>query len=152
MFLPFSRLGLIIVDEEHDSSFKQQDPAPRYHARSVAAVMAHAAQANVLSGTATPAIETYHNARTGKYHLVEMMERYAGMSLPHISLVDLKRQYHRKEMYEHFADPLVERINAQLADGKQIIIFQNRRGYAPYIGCRNTSAQTPSFAITAATQ
>lgn len=136
VFLPFSRLGLVIVDEEHDSSFKQQDPAPRYNARSVATVMAKAAQANVLLGTATPAIETYHNAQTGKYHLVEMMERYAGMSLPHISLVDLKRQYHRKEMYEHFADPLVERINAQLSEGKQIIIFQNRRGYAPYIGCR----------------
>ena len=136
VFLPFSRLGLIIVDEEHDSSFKQQDPSPRYHARSVAAMMAREAHAAMLLGTATPAIETYHNALTGKYRLIEMTERYAGLSLPHISLIDLKRQYHRKEMYDHFSDPLVERINEQLAQGKQIIIFQNRRGYAPYIGCR----------------
>ena len=136
VFLPFSRLGLVIIDEEHDSSFKQQDPAPRYHARSVALMMAQAASAHVLLGTATPAIETYHNAQTGKYHLVEMPERYAGLSLPAITLVDLKRQYHRKEMYEHFADPLVERIRQQLEQGKQIIIFQNRRGYAPYISCK----------------
>ena len=136
VFLPFHNLGLVIVDEEHDSSFKQQDPAPRYHARSVAVVMARAANAHVLLGTATPAIESYYNAQTGKYRLVQMNERYAGLSLPRIGLVDLKRQYHRKEMYEHFADPLVERINRQLAEGKQIIIFQNRRGYAPYIGCK----------------
>ena len=136
VFLPFRNLGLIIVDEEHDSSYKQQDPSPRYHARSVAAVMAREAHANMLLGTATPALETYHNAQIGKYRLVEMTERYAGLSLPHITLIDLKRQYHRKEMYEHFSDPLVERINEQLAQGKQIIIFQNRRGYAPYIGCR----------------
>ena len=136
VFLPFSRLGLVIVDEEHDSSFKQQDPAPRYHARSVAVVMAKAATAHVLLGTATPAIETYYNAQIGKYRLVEMPERYAGLQLPHITLVDLKLQYHRREMYEHFADPLVERIHDQLSQGRQVIIFQNRRGFAPYIGCR----------------
>jgi len=136
VFLPFGNLGLVIVDEEHDSSYKQQDPAPRYHARSVAVVMAAAANARVLLGTATPAIETYYNAKTNKYHLVEMNERYAGLSLPSITMVDLKRQYHRKEMYEHFADPLVEKIREQLAQGKQIIIFQNRRGYAPFISCR----------------
>ena len=136
VFLPFSHLGLVIVDEEHDSSYKQQDPAPRYHARSVAVVMAKAAAANVLLGTATPAIETYYNAMNGKYRLVEMHERYAGLSLPHITMVDLKQQYHRKEMYEHFSDPLVERMREQLSQGKQIIIFQNRRGYAPYISCR----------------
>ena len=136
VFLPFSSLGLVIVDEEHDSSFKQQDPAPRYHARSVAVMMAQAAGAHVLLGTATPAIETYYNAQTGKYRLVEMMERYAGLQLPGITMVDLKMQYHRKEMYEHFSDPLVEKIREQLSQGKQIIIFQNRRGYAPYISCR----------------
>lgn len=136
VFLPFANLGLVIVDEEHDSSFKQQDPAPRYHARSVAVVMAHAAQANVLLGTATPAIESYYNASIGKYKLIQMPERYAGLSLPSITIIDLKQQYHRKEMYEHFADPLVERIRGQLAQGKQIIIFLNRRGYAPYISCR----------------
>ncbi len=136
VFLPFTGLGLVIVDEEHDSSFKQQDPAPRYHARSVAAVMAQQAGAHLLLGTATPAIETYYNTQTGKFRLIEMTERFAGLSLPHISLIDLKRQYHRKEMYEHFSDPLVDKIREQLALGKQIIIFQNRRGYAPYIGCR----------------
>ena len=136
VFLPFKNLGLVIIDEEHDSSFKQQDPAPRYHARSVAMMMAQAASAHVLLGTATPAIETYHNAQTGKYQLVEMSERYAGLSMPAITLVDLKRQYHRKEMYEHFADPLVEKMREQLNQGKQIIIFQNRRGYAPYVSCR----------------
>ena len=136
VFLPFRNLGLVIIDEEHDSSFKQQDPAPRYHARSVAVVMAKAAGAQVLLGTATPSVETYYNAQTGKYSLVEMSERYAGLQMPHISLIDLKRQYHRKEMYDHFSDPLVERIREQLALGKQIIIFQNRRGYAPFIGCR----------------
>lgn len=136
VFLPFRNLGLVIVDEEHDPSYKQQDPSPRYHARSVALIMAKAAEASVLLGTATPAIESYYNAQTGKYRLVEMSERYAGLSLPRITLVDLKRQYHRKEMYEHFADPLVSRIREQLAQGKQIIIFQNRRGYAPYISCR----------------
>lgn len=136
VFLPFKNLGLVIVDEEHDSSYKQQDPAPRYHARSVAVMMAQAASAHVLLGTATPAIETYHNALSGKYHLVEMTERYAGLSLPHITMIDLQRQYHRKEMYEHFSDPLVERIREQLSQGKQIIVFINRRGYAPYIGCK----------------
>ena len=136
VFLPFTGLGLVIVDEEHDSSFKQQDPAPRYHARSVAAVMAQQAGAHLLLGTATPAIETYYNTQTGKFRLIELTERFAGLSLPHISLIDLKRQYHRKEMYEHFSDPLVDKIREQLALGKQIIIFQNRRGYAPYIGCR----------------
>ena len=136
VFLPFRNLGLVIVDEEHDSSYKQQDPAPRYHARSVAVMMAQAASAHVLLGTATPAIETYHNALSGKYHLVEMTERYAGLSLPHITMIDLQRQYHRKEMYEHFSDPLVDRIREQLSQGKQIIVFINRRGYAPYIGCK----------------
>ena len=136
VFLPFNNLGLVIIDEEHDSSFKQQDPAPRYHARSVALMMALAAHAGVLLGTATPSVESYYNAQSGKYQLVEMNERFAGLSLPDITLVDLKRQYHRKEMYEHFADPLVDKIREQLAQGKQIIIFQNRRGYAPYISCR----------------
>lgn len=136
VFLPLKNLGLVIVDEEHDSSYKQQDPAPRYHARSVAVMMAAEAKAHVLLGTATPAIETYYNTQTGKYRLVEMNERYAGLSLPAITLIDLKRQYHRKEMYEHFADPLVDKIRQQLDQGKQIIIFQNRRGYAPYISCR----------------
>ena len=135
IFLPFSELGLIIVDEEHEPSYKQQDPAPRYHARSAAIMMAQWYGAKVLLGTATPSIESYHNALNGKYGLVEMTERFQGLQLPHITLIDLQRQYHRKEMYGHFADPLVDRIREELAKGKQVILFQNRRGYAPFLQC-----------------
>ena len=135
IFLPFSDLGLIIVDEEHEPSYKQQDPAPRYHARSAAIMMAQWYNAKVLLGTATPSIESYNNALNEKYGLVEMTERFQGLQLPHITLIDLQRQYHRKEMYGHFADPLVDRICEELAKGKQIILFQNRRGYAPFLQC-----------------
>ena len=135
IFLPFSDLGLIIVDEEHEPSYKQQDPAPRYHARSAAIMMANWYGAKVLLGTATPSIESYYNALTGKYGLVEMKERYKGLQLPQITMIDLQRQYHRKEMYGHFADPLVDRIREELAKGKQVILFQNRRGYAPVLQC-----------------
>ncbi len=135
IFLPFSDLGLIIVDEEHEPSYKQQDPAPRYHARSAAIMMAQWYGAKVLLGTATPSIESYHNALSGKYGLVEMKERFQGLQLPQITMIDLQRQYHRKEMYGHFADPLVDRIREELAKGKQVILFQNRRGYAPFLQC-----------------
>lgn len=135
IFLPFSELGLIIVDEEHEPSYKQQDPAPRYHARSAAIMMAQWYGAKVLLGTATPSIESYHNALSGKYGLVEMTERFQGLQLPKITMIDLQRQYHRKEMYGHFADPLVDRIREELAKGKQVILFQNRRGYAPVLQC-----------------
>ena len=135
IFLPFSELGLIIVDEEHEPSYKQQDPAPRYHARSAAIMMAQWYGAKVLLGTATPSIESYHNALSGKYGLVEMTERFQGLQLPQITMIDLQRQYHRKEMYGHFADPLVYRIREELAKGKQVILFQNRRGYAPFLQC-----------------
>lgn len=135
VFLPLTNLGLVIIDEEHEPSYKQQDPAPRYHARSVAIMAAHSQHAKVLLGTATPAVETYYNAQMGKYGLVTLSERYAGLALPSIHLIDLQRQYHRKEMYEHFSDPLVEQIRAALADHKQVILFQNRRGYAPFIQC-----------------
>ena len=135
IFLPFSELGLIIVDEEHEPSYKQQDPAPRYHARSAAIMMAGWYGAKVLLGTATPSIESYHNALSGKYGLVEMTERFQGLQLPQITMIDLQRQYHRKEMYGHFADPLVYRIREELAKGKQVILFQNRRGYAPVLQC-----------------
>ena len=135
IFLPFSDLGLIIVDEEHEPSYKQQDPAPRYHARSAAIMMANWYGAKVLLGTATPSIESYHNALSGKYGLVEMTERFQGLQLPQITMIDLQRQYHRKEMYGHFADPLVYRIREELAKGKQVILFQNRRGYAPFLQC-----------------
>ena len=135
IFLPFNNLGLIIVDEEHEPSYKQQDPAPRYHARSAAIMMAHWYGAKVLLGTATPSIESYYNALTGKYGLVEMKERFQGLQLPQITMIDLQRQYHRKEMYGHFADPLVDKIREELAKGKQVILFQNRRGYAPVLQC-----------------
>ena len=135
IFLPFKELGLIIVDEEHEPSYKQQDPAPRYHARSAAIMMAGWYGAKVLLGTATPSVESYHNAISGKYGLVEMKERFQGLQLPRITMVDLQRQYHRKEMYGHFADPVVFRIREEIAKGKQVILFQNRRGYAPYLQC-----------------
>ena len=135
IFLPFNDLGLIIVDEEHEPSYKQQDPAPRYHARSAAIMMAYWYGAKVLLGTATPSIESYYNALSGKYGLVEMKERFQGLQLPQISMIDLQRQYHRKEMYGHFADPLVDKIREELAKGKQVILFQNRRGYAPVLQC-----------------
>ena len=137
IFLPFKDLGLIIVDEEHEPSYKQQDPAPRYHARSAAIMMAGWYGAKVLLGTATPSVESYHNAISGKYGLVEMKERFQGLRLPRITMVDLQRQYHRKEMYGHFADPVVFRIREEIAKGKQVILFQNRRGYAPYLQCPN---------------
>ena len=135
IFLPFTNLGLIIVDEEHEPSYKQQDPAPRYHARSAAIMMARWYGAKVLLGTATPSVESYYNAAIGKYGLVEMMERFRGLQLPKITLVDLQRQYHRKEMYGHFADPVVFRMREEIARGKQVILFQNRRGYAPFLQC-----------------
>ena len=135
IFLPFKDLGLIIVDEEHEPSYKQQDPAPRYHARSAAIMMAGWYGAKVLLGTATPSVESYHNAISGKYGLVEMKERFQGLQLPRITMVDLQRQYHRKEMYGHFSDPVVFRIREEIAKGKQVILFQNRRGYAPYLQC-----------------
>ena len=137
IFLPLNNLGLVIVDEEHEPSYKQADPAPRYHARSVAAMIAKNADAKVLLGTATPSVETYYNAMEGKYGLVSMPERYMGLELPAITLIDLNRQYHRKEMYGHFSDPLVSRIREELSKHKQVILFQNRRGYAPMLLCKN---------------
>ena len=135
VFLPLQHLGLVIVDEEHDPSYKQEEPAPRYHARAAAIMIAREQDANVLLGTATPSVESYHLAQRGTYGLVELHERYAGLQLPDIQLIDLKRQYTRKEMYDHFSDPLVERIREVLAANKQVILFQNRRGYAPQLQC-----------------
>ena len=135
VFLPMHNLGLIIMDEEHESSYKQQEPAPRYHARAVAAMMASHASAKLLLGSATPSIESRFLAERGKYGYVTLTQRYQGLQLPAISLIDLKQQYHRKEMYMHFSDPLVLRIRQELEQKKQIILFLNRRGYAPYIQC-----------------
>ncbi len=137
VFLPIPNIGLIIVDEEHEPSYKQAEPNPRYHARAAAIVLAQQHQAKVLLGTATPSLESYYLAQKGVYGLVTLTERFGGVELPEIRLVDLQQQYLRKEMYGHFSDPLVERIRQCLADHKQVILFQNRRGYAPQLQCVN---------------
>ena len=136
VFLPFQRLGLVIVDEEHETSYKQQDPAPRYHARDTAIVLAQMMGAKVLLGTATPSTETYHNAQTGKYGLVELKERYQGILLPEIQVVDIKDLQHRKMMNGPFSPQLLLKVREALERGEQAILFQNRRGYAPMIECR----------------
>ena len=125
------------MDEEHEPSYKQAEPNPRYHARAAAIMLAQTHQAKVLLGTATPSLESYYLANKGVYGLVRLTERFGGVELPDIQLIDLKRQYERKEMYGHFSDPLVERIRQCLTDHKQVILFQNRRGYAPQLQCVN---------------
>lgn len=136
VFLPFQRLGLVIIDEEHETSYKQQDPAPRYHARSAAIVLAQMYRAKTLLGTATPCMETYHNAQTGKYGLVELTQRYQGIQLPEIQVVDIKDLQHRKMMSGPFSPLLLARVREALERGEQAILFQNRRGFAPMIECR----------------
>ena len=135
VFLPVPDLGLVIVDEEHEPSYKQAEPNPRYHARAAAIVLAKAHRAKVLLGTATPSIESYYLAQKGVYGLVTLSERFGGVELPQIRLIDLKQQYERKQMFGHFSDPLVARIQECLAEHKQVILFQNRRGYAPQLQC-----------------
>ena len=135
IFLPFSNLGLLIVDEEHETSFKQFDPAPRYNARDVALVMAKKFQANILLGTATPSTESYYNARSNKYYLVELMQRHEGMQMPEIEVVDIKDARRRKMMKGIFTPQLMERMKVALEKKEQIILFQNRRGFAPYLEC-----------------
>ncbi|MDI1255203.1 MAG: primosomal protein N' [Flavobacterium sp.] len=135
LFLPFANLGLIIVDEEHEQTFKQQDPAPRYHARDAAIVLANSHNAKVLLGSATPSIETYFNATNGKFGLVEISERFNNVMMPEIELVDLKDKYFRKRMSGHFSDTLIESITNALSFGEQVILFQNRRGFSPVVEC-----------------
>lgn len=136
MFLPFQRLGLVIVDEEHESSYKQQDPAPRYHARSAAIVLAQLCGAKTLLGTATPSAETYYNAMTGKYGKVTLATRYSDIRLPEITVVDIKDLKRRKMMTGPFSPQLLAAMRAALSAGKQVILFQNRRGFAPMVECR----------------
>ncbi len=136
VFLPFRQLGLVIVDEEHETSYKQYDPSPRYHARNAAIVLASMHDAKTLLGSATPSIESYFNAETGKYGLVELHQRHEEMQLPEIMVVDTKEAYHKKRMEGHFSDVLIEKIAKALGNKEQIILFQNRRGYAPYIECK----------------
>ena len=135
LFLPFQDLGFIIVDEEHEQTFKQVDPAPRYHARDAAIVLANLQKAKVLLGSATPSMETYYNAKSGKYGFVEIFDRYGNVLMPEIELVDLKDKYFRKKMVGHFSDVLIEEITNVLALGEQVILFQNRRGYSPLLEC-----------------
>jgi primosomal protein N' (replication factor Y) len=136
VFLPFRNLGLIIIDEEHETSFKQQDPAPRYQARNVALVMAKAAKAKTLLGSATPSLESYYNAETGKYGLVQLHKRYGNVLLPRIEVVDMREMARKKMMNGPFTPQLTERIREALEQGRQVILFQNRRGYAPMMECR----------------
>ena len=136
VFLPFQRLGLVIVDEEHESSFKQQDPAPRYHARSVSIVLARMFGAKTVLGTATPSMESYYNAQTGKYGLVSLSTRFRGIELPEIEVVDIQDLRHRKLMNGPFSPLLLKAMREAFSEGKQVILFQNRRGFAPMIECR----------------
>ena len=136
VLLPFQNLGLVIIDEEHETSYKQQDPAPRYHARSTAIVLAQMFGAKTLLGTATPSLESYHNAKTGKYGLVALQERYKGIELPEIQIVDIKDLQRRKMMNGPFSPLLLSKAREALERGEQVILFQNRRGYAPMIECK----------------
>jgi len=136
VFLPFQRLGLVIVDEEHETSFKQQDPAPRYHARSVAIVLASMFGAKTLLGTATPSVESYHNAMTGKYALVRLMKRHADLELPQVEVVDIRDLQRRKMMNGPFSPRLLAAVRDALGRGEQAILFQNRRGFAPMVECK----------------
>ena len=142
VFLPFQRLGLIIVDEEHETSFKQQDPAPRYHARNVAIMLAHRSGAKTLLGTATPSLESYYNARTGKYGLVQLTERFGKVLLPEIEVVNVAELKRKKRMSGPFSPVLLAEMRQALEQGEQIILFQNRRGYAPLVEC-HTCGWTP---------
>ncbi|MCH4148413.1 MAG: primosomal protein N' [Prevotella sp.] len=136
VFLPFQNLGLVIIDEEHETSFKQQDPAPRYHARSAAIVLAKMYKAKTLLGTATPSMESYYNASEGKYGLVELKTRYKNIQLPEIQVVNVKDLRHRKMMNGPFSPQLLASIREVLEQDKQVILFQNRRGFAPMIECK----------------
>lgn len=135
LLLPFRDLGMIILDEEHDASFKQQDPAPRYHARDAAIYYAALFKAKVLLGSATPSLESYHNAKQGKYGLVALQERFGGIAMPVIEIVDMKKETALKSVVSNFTSVLREGIKQSLQDGKQVILFQNRRGYAPFLLC-----------------
>ena len=135
LFLPFSNLGLIIVDEEHETSYKQFEPAPRYHARDSAIVLAHIHKAKILLGSATPSIESYYNAQEGKYGFVELNRRHGNVLLPKIELVDIKEKHRKKRMIGHFSDRLIKLIEEALDQKEQVILFQNRRGFSPIVEC-----------------
>lgn len=135
IFLPFQKLGLIVVDEAHESTFKQYDPAPRYHARDAAIVLAAQFSGKVLLGSATPSLESFFNAKHHKYAYVELSRRFGNVLPPKIELVDLKEKYKKKKMIGHFSDRLLKAIEEALAEGKKVILFQNRRGFSPILEC-----------------
>ena len=135
VFLPFSNLGLIIVDEEHETSYKQFEPSPRYHARDTAVVLAHQHKAKILLGSATPSLESYFNTQNGKYGLVELNRRFGNVQLPKIELIDIKEKHHKKKMNGHFSDRLITLITEALENKEQVILFQNRRGFSPVVEC-----------------
>jgi len=142
IFLPFQQLGLIIVDEEHESSFKQFDPAPRYHARDAAVVLGQQTKAHVLLGSATPSIETFHHTQQGRYGFAQLTKRFGGVELPRIELADLREEHKRKTMKSHFSSILLKKLEQTISAGKQAILFQNRRGFSPFIQC-TTCGWTP---------
>ncbi|WP_456243527.1 replication restart helicase PriA [Tenacibaculum xiamenense] len=146
IFLPFSNLGLIIVDEEHESSYKQYDPAPRYNARDAAVVLGYQHKANVLLGSATPSLESFYNASQKKYGFVPLNRRYGNIQLPKIELIDIKEKYKKKRMKGHFSDRLLEMITEALNEKEQVILFQNRRGFSPVVECKTcgVSPQCPN--------
>jgi primosomal protein N' (replication factor Y) len=150
VFLPFENLGLIIVDEEHEVSYKQFDPAPRYHARDVALVLAKIHHAKALLGSATPSIESFYHATTGKYALVSLDQRYRKVSLPEYQLIDTSRARSKKQMQGIFSEQMIKALRQVLQEGQQAIIFQNRRGYAPYLQCHTCShtPQCPNCSVT----
>ncbi len=149
VFLPFDNLGLVIVDEEHETSYKQHDPAPRYHARDVALMMAHWQQAKVLLGSATPSLETYYQAKQGRYGLVELHHRFGDATLPTILLIDTKQEKRQKTMKNEFSSALLDALEMNLERKEQSILFQNRRGYSPYMQCEDCdwTAECPNCAV-----
>ena len=143
LFRSYDNLGLIIVDEEHDSSYKQHHPAPRYHARDGAIYLANIHNAPLLLGSATPALESFYNAKKGKYNLVELSSRYQDLELPKIECVDIRKAHLKKKMQAQFSPKLLTEIKETIANGKQVILFQNRRGYSPVLSC-TACAFTPN--------
>lgn len=146
LFLPFKHLALIIVDEEHEPSFKQYSPAPRYNARDSAIVLANLQKAKLLMGSATPSLESYHNAKSGKFGLVTLKKRFGNVLMPEIELVDIKEKTRKKQMTGHFSDRLLEEMREVLKNGEQVILFQNRRGFSPVVECATcgVSPQCPN--------
>ena len=146
IFLPFSNLGLIVVDEEHETSYKQFEPSPRYNARDAAIVLAKIHHAKVLLGSATPSLESYFNAQQNKYGFVELNRRFGNVLLPKIELIDVKEKHRKKEMKGHFSDRLLKCIQEALNEKEQVILFQNRRGFSPVVECKTcgVSPQCPN--------